>query len=150
MPFNPEKLAKLQGKKKTQLGGKGSVRRKKKVAHKTAVDDKKLRSTLQKLQVRDIPGIEEVNLFKDDGEVIHFAHPKVQAALPANTYVVSGNAENKTLQELLPGIIHQLGPNNIEDLKRIYSQIAPETVEDDDDDDVPDLVDGTFEDAAAE
>lgn len=35
-----------------------------------------LKATLNKLNVRDIPAIEEVNLFKDDGMVIHFANPK--------------------------------------------------------------------------
>merc|ERR1712000_682380 len=37
----------------------------------------------------------------------------------ANTYVISGHAENKQLQELLPGIINQLGPDNLMNLKRI-------------------------------
>ena len=80
MPFNPDKLAKLVGKGPTTVrtGGKGSVRRKHKVVRKTAThDDKRLKATLNKLSVRDIPAIEEVNLFKDDGTVIHFVNPKV-------------------------------------------------------------------------
>ena len=153
----------------------------------------------------------QVNLFKDDGNVIHFASPKVQASIAANTYVVSGNAETKRththalthakflipefqnshisllashflpiflssqlflfvvnhftlsslipplleLQDLLPGIINQLGPDNLEDLKKIYASYAQDGTpapaaaggDDDDDDDVPDLVDGNFEDA---
>lgn len=147
MPFNPDKLAKMQAKKKTQLGGRGSVRRKHKTAHKTQHDDKRLKSTLQRLGVRDIPAIEEVNLFRDDGNVIHFASPKVQANIQSNTYVVTGNSETKSLQDLLPGIMTQLGPENVELLKRLYSQIAPENANDSDDDDVPDLVGQTFEDA---
>ena len=51
----------------------------------------------------------QVNLFKEDGTVIHFQNPKVQASIGANTYVVSGRAENKNLQDLLPGVINQLG-----------------------------------------
>merc|ERR1712086_624858 len=103
-------------------GGKGTVRRKHKAQRKNAVhDDKRLKTTLNKLNVRDIPAIEEVNLFKDDGHVIHFANPKVQASIAANTYVVSGNAETKKLQDLLPGIINQLGPDNLADLKKIYA-----------------------------
>ena len=81
MPFNPDKLAKLVGKGPTTVrtGGKGSVRRKHKVVRKTAThDDKRLKATLNKLSVRDIPAIEEVNLFKDDGSVIHFVNPKVK------------------------------------------------------------------------
>ena len=42
-----------------------------------------------------IPGIEEVNMIKDDGSVIHFNNPRVQASLAANTFSVSGQAENK-------------------------------------------------------
>jgi hypothetical protein len=39
----------------------GTARRKKKVIHRTATtDDKKLQSTLKKLAVNNIPGIEEV------------------------------------------------------------------------------------------
>ena len=39
----------------------GSARRKKKVVHRTATtDDKKLQSSLKKLSVSNIPGIEEV------------------------------------------------------------------------------------------
>jgi nascent polypeptide-associated complex subunit beta len=66
-------------------------------------DDKRLQSTLKRLGVNSIPGIEEVNLFKEDGGIIHFKNPQVQASIGANTYVISGNAENKKLQDLLPG-----------------------------------------------
>jgi len=47
------------------------------------------------LPVNNIPGIEEVNMIKDDGTVIHFNNPKVQASLAANTFAVTGHAENK-------------------------------------------------------
>ncbi|CAB4028308.1 Hypothetical predicted protein, partial [Paramuricea clavata] len=50
---------------------------KKKVVHKTATtDDKRLQTSLKKLAVNTIPGIEEVNMIKDDGNVIHFLNPK--------------------------------------------------------------------------
>ena len=72
--MNREKLMKMAGSVRT--GGKGSVRRKKKAVHKTTTtDDKKLQSTLKRLGVNTIPGIEEVNIFKDD-TVIHFTTPK--------------------------------------------------------------------------
>jgi nascent polypeptide-associated complex subunit beta len=155
MPFDPEKLAKLVGKSATtgvRTGGKGTVRRKKKVEHKaTAADDKKLKSTLAKLSARDIPAIEEVNLFHKDGHVIHFVNPKVQASISANTYVVSGPSESKKLEELLPGIITQLGPDNLNDLKKIYQSFAAGAKNaggaagKEDEDDVPDLVDTDFE-----
>lgn len=131
-----------------RTGGKGSVRRKKKAVHKTATsDDKKLGSTLKKLGVTNIPAIEEVNLFKQNGQVIHFSSPKVQASIAANTYVISGTSETKSLQELLPGIINQLGPDNLANLKQIAESYqgdgkADAGAEEGNDDDVPDL-DGT-------
>lgn len=142
------------GQTTTRTGGKGSMRRKKKTVHKTATsDDKKLGTTLKKLGVTNIPAIEEVNLFKQNGEVIHFVNPKVQASIAANTYVISGDPQTKQLQDLLPGIINQLGPDSLANLKQIaesYSNAAGGASAeggDDDDDDVPDLVEN-FEDAA--
>ncbi len=45
-----------------RIGGKGTVRRKKKTVHKAAsMDDKRLQSTLKRLGVNNIPGIEEVS-----------------------------------------------------------------------------------------
>ena len=50
--------------------------RKRKAVHKTAMtDDKRLQSTLKRLNVTNIPGIEEVNIIKDD-VVIAFQNPK--------------------------------------------------------------------------
>ncbi len=42
-------------------------------------------------------------MIKDDGSVIHFNNPKVQASLAANTFAITGQAENKQITELLPG-----------------------------------------------
>ncbi len=51
--------------------------RKKKAVHKTtSTDDKRLQNTLKRLGVNTIPGIEEVNIVKDDSSVIHFSNPK--------------------------------------------------------------------------
>lgn len=56
--------------------GRDLFRRKKKAVHKTtSTDDKRLQSTLKRLGVNTIPGIEEVNIFKGD-DVIHFLNPK--------------------------------------------------------------------------
>jgi len=152
--FDPAKLQafikKKQGESTTRTGGKGTVRRKHKAVRKaTTHDDKRLKATLSKLNVRDIPAIEEVNLFHADGLVTHFASPKVQASITANTYVVTGTAETKQLQDLLPGIISQLGSDNLEDLKKIYAsyQNSEANRAEEDDDDVPDLVEN-FEDVS--
>lgn len=101
-----------------------------------------------------IPGIEEVNIFKDE-TVIHFTNPKVQASIAANTYVVSGPSQTKKLQDLLPGIISQLGTDNLANLKKIAQEYGnsaaaasgADAADDDDDDDVPELVEN-FETAA--
>lgn len=43
-------------------------------------DDKKLQTALKKLAVQPITGIEEVNMFKEDGNVLHFSAPKGKRA----------------------------------------------------------------------
>lgn len=138
-------------------GGKGTMRRKKKVTSKasSAQADAKLGTTLKKLGANNIPGIEEVNFFKEDGKVIHFKNPKVQAAISSNTYVISGPSEEKPLQELLPSIVSQLGMDNISALQNMAAAAGanaqPSSIpegDEDDDDDVPDLVEGNFEDVS--
>jgi len=143
--MNVEKLKQLQA--QVRIGGKGTARRKKKVVHRTATtDDKKLQSSLKKLSVNNIPGIEEVNMIKDDGTVIHFNNPKVQASLAANTFAVTGHGENKQITDLLPGILNQLGAESLTHLKKLASNVPTVDGMDDagndadDDDDVPDLV----------
>lgn len=153
-------IAKRFGGANAQTGGKGTARRKKKSTSRSsaAQSDAKLSTTLKKLGATNIPGIEEVNLFKDDGKVVHFTNPKVQASIGANTYVVSGNSETKPLQDLLPSIVSQLGMENLSQLQNFASTAqaggmpgmggmpgAGADDDDDDDDDVPDLVDGNFE-----
>ncbi|XP_018834937.1 nascent polypeptide-associated complex subunit beta-like [Juglans microcarpa x Juglans regia] len=149
-----ERLMKMASAVRT--GGKGSMRRKKKAVHKaTTTDDKRLQSTLKRIGVNTIPAIEEVNIFKDDA-VIQFLNPKVQASIAANTWVVSGSPQTKKLQDILPGIINQLGPDNLENLRKLAEQFqkqqpptSAQPTQDDDDDEVPELVAGeTFETAA--
>ncbi|KAK2569596.1 Transcription factor BTF3 [Acropora cervicornis] len=141
--MNPEKLTKLQN--QVRIGGKGTPRRKKKVVRRTATtDDKKLQN---------------VNMIKDDGSVIHFTNPKVQASLGANTFAVVGQAESKTITEMLPGILNQLGNDSLSSLRSVVEKISAPDVshvpsgavgEDVDDDDVPDLVENFDEPSKAE
>ncbi|KAK0110701.1 Nascent polypeptide-associated complex subunit beta [Cadophora gregata f. sp. sojae] len=152
-----EKLKKMQQSVRIGNRGKGTPRRKVKKVHKTGgVDDKKLQTALKKLNVQPIQAIEEVNMFKSDGNVIHFAAPKVHAAVPSNTFAIYGNGEDKELTELVPGILNQLGPDSLASLRKLaesYQSMQKaeggegKKDEDDDDDDIPDLVAGeTFED----
>jgi len=155
--MNPEKLAKLQAQAaKNRIGGKGTPRRKvvKKSGAAAAQDDKKLQTALKKLNVQPITGIEEVNMFREDGNVLHFTAPKVHASVPSNTFAIYGAGHVKELTELVPGILNQLGPDSLASLRKLaesYQQIqgqnsngkAPGMTfsgDDDDDDDVPDLV----------
>jgi hypothetical protein len=59
-------------------GGKGTPRRKvvKKSQASSQGDDRKLQAALKKLNVTAVAGVEEVNMFKDDGNVLHFASPR--------------------------------------------------------------------------
>ncbi|XP_069735810.1 transcription factor BTF3 homolog 4-like isoform X1 [Phaenicophaeus curvirostris] len=146
--MNQEKLARLQA--QVRIGGKGTARRKKKVVHRTATaDDKKLQFSLKKLGVNNISGIEEVNMFTNQGTVIHFNNPKVQASLAANTFTITGHAETKQLTEMLPSILNQLGADSLTSLRRLAEALPKQPVDgkaplatggDDDDDEVPDLV----------
>ena len=58
-------------------------------------------------------------MIKDDGMVIHFNNPKVQASLSANTFAVTGHAETMPLTELLPGILTQLGSDSLSNLRQL-------------------------------
>uniref|UniRef100_A0A224XYF4 Transcription factor BTF3 n=1 Tax=Panstrongylus lignarius TaxID=156445 RepID=A0A224XYF4_9HEMI len=149
--MNQEKLKKLQA--QVRIGGKGTPRRKKKVLHATAAtDDKKLQSSLKKLSVNTIPGIEEVNMIKDDGTVIHFNNPKAQASLAANTFAITGHGESKQIAEMLPVIISQLGPDGLNHLKRLATTAVGNTAVKsaiEEDDEVPDLVEN-FDEASKE
>ncbi|XP_043852670.1 transcription factor BTF3 homolog 4-like [Dromiciops gliroides] len=119
--MNQEKSAKLQA--QVQIGGKGTARRKKEVVHRTTTaDDKKLQSSLKKLAVNNLAGIEEGNTINDDGTVIHFNNPKVQASLSAETFAITGHAEAKLITEMLPGILNQLGANSLTSFRKLAEQ----------------------------
>ena len=101
---------------------------------------RKTKAQLNRIGLNTSPGIEDVNMFKEDGAVLHFAAPKVQAAVTANTYVITGNGEEKQLEESLPGIINQLGPDNLANLKRIAERFAAQSANKSAaDDDIPDI-----------
>ncbi|TKA78512.1 Nascent polypeptide-associated complex subunit beta [Friedmanniomyces simplex] len=153
-----EKLARMQNAVRIAdkcIGGKGTPRRKVKKVHKSSgTDDKKLQTTLKKMNVQPITQIEEVNMFKSDGNVIHFSAPKVHASVPSNTFALYGNGEDKELTELVPGILNQLGPDSLASLRKLAEsyqslQKGGEGEEggkkaggDDDDEEIPDLVEG--------
>lgn len=63
-------------------------------------------------------------MFKEDGTVIHFNNPKVQASLAANTFAITGQSEQKRITDMMPGILNQLRPENLEHLKSLASALA--------------------------
>merc|ERR1712071_362343 len=62
----------------------------------------------QKIQLLHLPGIDEVNMFREDGTVIHFRNPKVTAAPSSNTFTVHGANEIKRFEEI-PDAFNQIG-----------------------------------------
>jgi len=150
MPLNQaeiqERLRQKFGDRSARTGGKGAFRRKYKAVTKTATqDDKRLNSQLKRLNITQIPAIEEVNLFKDDGNVVHFTKPKVQAEISSNTYVVQGNHATKKLEELFPDILPQLGGESIEKLKNLAQVLKQANLGAEE---VPTLVNENFEEVA--
>jgi len=73
----------------------------------------------------------------------------VHAAVPSNTFAIYGNGEEKELTELVPGILNQLGPDSLASLRKLaesYQSLQKKEGEgkkdDEDEDDIPDLVEG--------
>lgn len=90
-------------------------------------------------------------MFKDNGEVIHFVNPKVQASLSSNIFAISGHSETKPLTEMLPTIMQQLGGDSVFNLKTLAKQLertaeelkanqAGQSVLTEQDEDIPQLV----------
>lgn len=68
-----------------------------------------------------------------------------------NLLVVTGNPETRDLKDMMPEILKQVGPQQYSFLKDIMKNMGniPESkAGDEDEDDVPDLVGGNFEDAS--
>ncbi|AMD22570.1 HHL200Wp [Eremothecium sinecaudum] len=152
MPIDQEKLAKLQ---KLSANNKvGGTRRK--LAKKSTggnnsnKDDTKLQSQLAKLKAVTIDNVEEANFFKEDGNVLHFNKVGVQVAPQHNTSVFYGIPQEKSLQEMFPGIIPQMGSESIEALTQLASQLqatklgenAGNAKDEGKEDDIPDLIEG--------
>lgn len=125
-----ERLRARMGVSGTQTGGKGTARRKVKKTSKVVGDDKRLQYGLRSIGAASIPGIEEVQLVKDDGHILVFNNPKVQAAPNANTYVISGLSEERELS--LPDIIQQLSAAGF--------GLPSSSTKKDEDSDIPQLV----------
>ena len=126
----------------TQIGGKGTQRRKHPVKHRAGkVEvDKKIESVAKKAQARKLNEITEVNIFKDDNTVIQFKKPTIEYSFKEKVSFVSGIHETKNLKEVFTSLIKQLGPKQLAFVKETSEALkskdkekideAPELVED--------------------
>merc|ERR1712071_356734 len=118
MALSKEEIAKkLAGKAGMRSKAAGQTRKKKVTQTSSSVsDDKCIQQTLKKFACSSLPGIDEVNMFKEDGTVIHFKNPKVTASPTSNTFTVSGSNEVKKITEI-PGVLSQLGIEGLQGLQ---------------------------------
>jgi len=114
--------------------------------HKAAgTDDKRLQSTLKRLGVHAIGGIEEVTLFGPGEGCTVYTNPKVQASIGSNTFVVSGPSAERTMEEMLPAMLGSLPPEALAALAAQFkaganmSGAGAAAGAGDDDEDVPEL-----------
>lgn len=147
MPIDQEKLAKLQKlSANNKVGGTRRKQVKKTSSGSGSSDDTKLQLELAKLKAVTVNDVVEANFFKDDGNVLHFNRVGVQSAPQHNTTVFYGMAQQKPLQELFPGIISQMGPEAIQALSQLASQMqAAEQAKGGEaakDEGIPELVEG--------
>jgi nascent polypeptide-associated complex subunit beta len=66
----------------------------------------------------------------------------VHAAVPSNTFAIYGAGEEKELTELVPGILNQLGPDSLASLRKLAESYQMQQKKDEDDEDIPELVEG--------
>ena len=126
----------------TQIGGKGSQRRKHPVKHRAGkVEvDKKIEAVAKKAQARKLNEITEVNIFKDDNTVIQFKKPTIEYSFKEKVSFVSGIHETKNLKDVFTSLLKQLGPKQLAFVKESSEALkakdkekvdeAPELVED--------------------
>ena len=104
MPITKEMLEKRAAAVRT--GGKGTMRRTTKAAHKASTDDnKQIQGALKKLGVTPLGETEEAFFFRTDGTAFVFKNPKVQTSMQSQCFVVAGNYDTKPLAEILPDIL---------------------------------------------
>ena len=126
----------------TQIGGKGTQRRKKPVKHRqNKVEvDKKIEAVAKKAQSRKLNEITEVNIFKDDNTVIQFKKPTIEYSFKEKVSFVSGVHETKNLKEVFTSVIKQLGPKQLAFVKDASEEIKNKDKEKEKADEAPELV----------
>ena len=126
----------------TQIGGKGTQRRKHPVKHRAGkVEvDKKIEAVAKKSQARKLNEITEVNIFKDDNTVIQFKKPSVEYSFKEKVSFVSGLHETKSLKEVFSSLLKQLGPKQLAFVKEASESLKAKGKDKDKIDEAPELV----------
>ena len=58
----------------------------------------------------------QVDLIKKDGSALTFRHPKLQANVPANTFVVTGTPTETTAADVTPNLFNQMSPELLQSM----------------------------------
>ena len=128
-----KKLAQKYGQTSTRLGGKGTMKRKIKVTHKSATgDDKKAKELSKKLQCQPLPEISEVNFFTNDNKVTQFKNVDFSGNIQNQVFIVSGSSETKDVKDCFAELVGQMTSEQIENIKKIATtqvdDVAPKLV----------------------
>ncbi|KAF0873461.1 BTF3 factor, partial [Crocuta crocuta] len=104
--------------------------------------------SLKKLGVNSISGTEEVNTFTNQGKVMHLTTLKSSHPWQQTILTIPGRAETRQLTEMLPRILNQCGADHLTRSRRRAKALpaqsadgeAPLATGEEEDDEVPDLV----------
>ncbi|KAH7649561.1 BTF domain [Cryptosporidium xiaoi] len=85
----------------TQVGGKGTARRKKRAQKQSlGADAKKIQAVTSRFRCQLFPAIGEVMMMRNNGTCLYFSNPRLQASVASNTYILSGNPQEKLTKDL--------------------------------------------------
>lgn len=117
----------------TRLGGKGTQKRKLKVQHKAAGDDKKVKNLVKKASAQPMPDITEINFFYEDNTYWNFKKPEVYMSFSNQLTIVSGDYEVKNVRDNLAEVVTQITSEQMEQVRNAIgtgaeAEEAPELV----------------------
>ena len=129
----------------TKVGGKGTEKRKIKVIHKAANDDKKVKGLVKKMNAQPMPDIIEMNFFHKDNTVWQFKNPEVFVSFQNQVIILSGPHDAKPIKDCLADVITQISADQLEFIKKVQGTAAPKDAKEKEAE-IPNLV--NFEEAA--
>ncbi|XBW36466.1 hypothetical protein QEN19_002044 [Hanseniaspora menglaensis] len=133
MPVDPAKLAKLKKlssqNKTVKVGGKRINKKSTASATASLAESEKIMSFMKASNGQSLPDVQEINFFCDDGEILHFENtliskPNVTQSESGDfTAITNAKYQSKTVTELLPGIIKQVGVQNMDLLQKATKEL---------------------------